>query len=112
MLDTASLCAVAYMVTYRPQPTAPPDNSLEGIVMRHVFLLLPLFVSLAFAQQDFPRAEVFGGYSYLHIDTQGITGSSLDAECNALFGAGACPPGTFQVHNAFNGWNAAVQVNA
>lgn len=77
-----------------------------------VFLLLPLFVSLAFAQQDFPRAEVFGGYSYLHIDTQGVTGSSLDAECNALFGAGTCPPGTFQVHSGFNGWNAAAQVNA
>lgn len=27
MLDTASLCAVAYMVTYRPQPTAPPGQS-------------------------------------------------------------------------------------
>jgi hypothetical protein len=82
--------------------------------MRHacVFLFLTLFVSLALAQQDFPRAEVFGGYSYLHIDTQGVTGSSLDAECNTLYGTGTCPAGTFQVHNGFNGWNAAAQVNA
>jgi hypothetical protein len=68
--------------------------------------------SFTFAQQDFPRAEVFGGYSYLHIDTQGVTGSSLDALCNDVLGAGSCPPGTFQVHNGFNGWNAAAQVNA
>jgi len=49
--------------------------------MRHVcaFLLLLLFASSAFSQQEYPRAEVFGGYSYLHIDTQGVTGSSLDA---------------------------------
>lgn len=82
--------------------------------MRH-FCACVLFASLtafAFAQQDFPRAEVFGGYSYLHIDTQGITGSSLDAICNNLLGAGTCPAGTFQVHNGFNGWNAAAQVNA
>src|SRR5208337_730594 len=115
MLDTAPLCAVAYMVTYRPQPTAPPDNLIvEGIAMRHIcaFLFSLLFASSVFAQQDFPRAEVFGGYSYLHIDTQGTTGSSLDTLCDSVLGAGTCPAGTFQVHNSFNGWNAAAQVNA
>ena len=55
---------------------------------------------------------MFGGYSYLHLDTQGVTGSSLDSLCNTLLGAGSCPAGTFQVHNALNGWNAAAQVNA
>jgi len=82
--------------------------------MRHIsaFLLLLLFASLAFAQQEFPRAEVFGGYSYLHIDTQGVTGSTLDTLCNNIFGAGTCPPGTFGVHSGFNGWNEAAQVNA
>jgi len=82
--------------------------------MRRVstFLLLLLFPSLALAQQDYPRAEVFGGYSYLHIDTQGVTDSSLDALCNNIFGAGSCPPGTFRLHPGFNGWNAAAQVNA
>jgi hypothetical protein len=83
------------------------------MTMRRVcdFLLLLLLASTAFAQQDFPRAEVFGGYSLLHIDTQGVTGSTLDALCNNAFGAGTCPPGSFQVHTNFNGWNGAVQAN-
>ena len=80
--------------------------------MRHVCtaLLFCLSMATAFAQ-DTPRAEVFGGYSYLHIDTQGVTGSTLDALCNNTFGTGTCPAGTFQVHNAFNGWNGSVQAN-
>jgi opacity protein-like surface antigen len=53
---------------------------------------------------------VFGGYSYLRIDNQGVTGSQLDTECN-LISPGLCPPGTFGVHSSFNGWNAAGQVN-
>jgi len=65
----------------------------------------------AFAQQKTPRAEVFGGYSFLHIDTQGITGASLDTACNDLLGVGTCPAGSFQVHRNFNGWNGALQVN-
>jgi len=48
------------------------------------FLFLMLLTSSAFAQ-NFPRAEVFGGYSLLHIDTQGVTGSTLDALCNNAF---------------------------
>ncbi|MGA9502787.1 MAG: PDZ domain-containing protein [Terriglobales bacterium] len=74
------------------------------------FLFLMLLTSSAFAQ-NFPRAEVFGGYSLLHIDTQGVTGSTLDALCNNAFGTGTCPPGSFQVHTNFNGWNGAVQAN-
>jgi len=114
MLDTASLCAVAYNVTYRLGPTAPPDNSLaKGMAMRRFcdFLLLLLLASPAVAQQEYPRAELFGGYSYLHIDTQGVTGSTLDALCNNAFGAGTCPPGSFQVHTNFSGWNGAAQAN-
>lgn len=81
--------------------------------MRHVWvLLLACFVIPVFAQQEKPRAEVFGGYSFLHIDTQGVSGSTLDAACNNLLGAGFCPAGTFQVQPNFNGWEAAVQVNA
>ena len=73
--------------------------------MHHVWVfLLFCFAVSAFAQQDNPRAEVFGGYSYLHIDTQGVTGASLDTVCNNLLGAGFCPAGTFQVHPDFNGW--------
>jgi hypothetical protein len=66
----------------------------------------------AFAQQDAPKAEVFGGYSYLHIDTEGVTGSTLDTACNSLLGAGTCPPGSFGVQPSANGWNASAQFNA
>jgi hypothetical protein len=76
-----------------------------------VFVVLSILLSVSSFGQEYPRAEIFGGYSYLHIDTQGISGSFLDTECNILVGAGTCPPGTFQVHNSFSGWNAAAQVN-
>ncbi|MGA9471610.1 MAG: PDZ domain-containing protein [Terriglobales bacterium] len=80
--------------------------------MRHICVFLLCFVtSQVFAQQDAPRAEVFGGYSYLHIDTQGVTGSTLVNACNEILGAGTCPPGSIQVHQGFNGWNAAAQFN-
>lgn len=80
--------------------------------MRHICAFLLCFLtSQAFAQQDAPRAEVFGGYSFLHIDTQGVTGSTLVNACNEILGAGTCPPGSIQVHQNFNGWNAAAQVN-
>ena len=75
------------------------------------FLFFMLSASLASAQQEYPRAEVFGGYSYLHIDTQGVTGATLDAICNDALGQGTCPPGSFQVHTNFNGWNGEVQAN-
>jgi opacity protein-like surface antigen len=81
--------------------------------MRHICAFL-LFVSLgsaAVAQQGYPRAEVFGGYSYLHLDTQGVTSATLDSVCNSALGAGSCPAGTIQVHNGFNGWNGALQGN-
>ena len=71
--------------------------------------LLAVLFSLAASAQEFPKAEVFGGYSYLHIDTQGITTASLNTQCAVAFGAG-CPV-TFQVHPGFNGWNIAPQVN-
>jgi hypothetical protein len=80
--------------------------------MRHVCTagLFRLSIATAFAQ-DTPRAEIFGGYSHLHIDSQGVTGSSLNPLCNDALGAGACPAGTFQIHNAFNGWNGSVHAN-
>ncbi len=81
--------------------------------MRYVCIYLVLCSILpAFGQQNVPKAEVFGGYSYLHIDTEGVTGSTLDATCNTLLGAGTCPPGSFGVHPSANGWNASAQFNA
>ncbi len=62
--------------------------------------------------RDYPKAEIFGGFSYVRIDTEGVSGATLDADCNALLGSGTCPPGTFGVHRNFYGWNAAAQVNA
>src|SRR5450759_633624 len=44
--------------------------------MRYIraFLLLCLFAfGIAAFAQDYPRAEVFGGYSYVNIDTNGLT---------------------------------------
>jgi hypothetical protein len=75
-----------------------------------VFLLaLTVFLSTLTSAQDFPKAEAFGGYSYLHVDTQGVSGSSLTNQCNIAFG-GACPV-TFQIHPGFNGWSIALQAN-
>lgn len=81
--------------------------------MRHVCIYLLLCSALsAAAQEALPKAEVFGGYSYLHIDTERITGSTLDTGCNNIFGPGTCPPGSFGVHPSANGWNASAQYNA
>ena len=77
----------------------------------HCFLTL-WFTTSAVAQSNAPKLEAFGGYSYLHIDTQGVTGSTLDTACNAILGAGTCPPGSFGVHPSANGWNASAQYNA
>jgi opacity protein-like surface antigen len=68
-----------------------------------------IFLTLFASAQDLPKAELFGGYSYLHVDTQGISGSSLVAYCTSIMG-GACPA-TFQVHPGFNGFNVSGQMN-
>jgi hypothetical protein len=72
--------------------------------------LFCLSIATAFAQ-DTPRAEVFDDYFHLHIDTQGVTGSALDALCNDALRAGACPAGTLQIYTAFHGWNGSVHAN-
>ena len=74
-----------------------------------VGVLFLLSLSMLSSAQSFPSGEVFGGYSYLHIDTQGVTTSSLNNQCNITFG-GTCPI-TFAIHPGFNGWNIAPQVN-
>jgi opacity protein-like surface antigen len=61
--------------------------------------------------QHTPRAEVFGGYSNLRIDTQGLSGATLANACNVIFGDGTCPPGSVGVNSNFHGWNAAIQMN-
>jgi outer membrane protein OmpA-like peptidoglycan-associated protein len=59
---------------------------------------------LAVAQQQEPRVEVFGGFSWLRIDTQGLDGPALDAITGA-------PAGTFDVRRNFYGWESALQIN-
>lgn len=71
--------------------------------------VIVFFLCLFSPAQEFPRTEIFGGYSYLHVDTQGVTGQSLTNQCNIASG-GACPV-TFEVHPGFNGWNIAPQLN-
>src|SRR3954464_13761443 len=73
-----------------------------------VFLCVVLTSLLVFAQ-DYPKAEIFVGYSYLHIDTNGASTSSLNQLCNTVT-LGNCPF-IFQLHSGFNGWNAAGQFN-
>jgi len=82
--------------------------------MRRLTTGASLWVSAVFwvavaSAQDFPKAEVFGGYSYLHVDTQGLSSSSLNNQCNIIFG-GTCPI-TFGIHPGFQGWNIAAQGN-
>lgn len=68
-------------------------------------VLVPLFASA----QYYPKTEFFAGYSYLHIDTNGASSSSLNQLCNTVT-IGNCPF-AFQVHPGFSGWNAAAQFN-
>ena len=64
-----------------------------------------LLGSLSFAQDATPKMQVFGGYSFLHLDNGGLTGADLDfalRELNSPFG----------VASSFQGWNAEAQYNA
>jgi opacity protein-like surface antigen len=67
-----------------------------------VFFLI-FVASLASFAQDTPKFEVFAGYSYLHVDTQGV---SFVCPVQVL---PACP--IFHAHANANGWNAAAQYN-
>jgi opacity protein-like surface antigen len=71
--------------------------------------LCAVFVSTLASAQDYSKIEVFGGYSYLHVDTQGISNSSLIALCTSIIGS-TCPA-TFKVRPGFHGWEASGQFN-
>lgn len=67
--------------------------------------LIILLGSLAFAQDATSKVQVFGGYSFVHLDNGGLTGADLDyalRELNSPFG----------VSSNFQGWNAEAQYNA
>lgn len=80
--------------------------------MRRSFIFAVLCVTLVpllASAQGYPKAEIFVGYSYLHIDTNGASSSRLNQLCNTVT-VGNCPF-IFQLHSGFNGWNAAGQYN-
>jgi opacity protein-like surface antigen len=66
--------------------------------------LMIFFASSALAQNSTPKVQAFGGYSLVHADTGGLTGSALDSALSQ-------PPGTFRVNSNFSGWNSEVQYN-
>jgi opacity protein-like surface antigen len=76
---------------------------------RSIALLCFLAFSTVAVSQEVPKVEIFGGYSYLHLDTNGASSSTLNQICNTTTG-GNCPF-IFQIHPGFNGWNAAGQLN-
>jgi hypothetical protein len=88
------------------------DHETERTPMRRFFIwvfLCVVFVPLLASAQDYSKVEIFGGYSYLHFDTNGASSSSLNQLCNTVT-IGNCPF-IFQLHPGFNGWNAAAQFN-
>jgi len=74
--------------------------------MRKVlFITLVVVVCGCFAvAQDYPKASIFGGFSYLHADTEGATGASLTAPPFSF------PAGT-SVQTWYPGWEVAGQYN-
>jgi hypothetical protein len=68
-------------------------------------ILIVLIGSFGLAQDSTPKLQVFGGYSLLHADTAGLTGSTMD------FVLGQ-PANTFALKTNFNGWSAEAQYNA
>ena len=62
--------------------------SLSSSVWDTVVALLVVVAAPLLAQSEFPRAQVFGGYSYFNLDTSGLTG-----------------------RENFNGWNAQSTFN-
>jgi len=66
--------------------------------------LITFFASSALAQSASQKMQVFAGYSLVHADNGGLTGSDLD---HAL----SQPAGTFGTTSNFSGWNAEMQYN-
>jgi opacity protein-like surface antigen len=73
--------------------------------MRKVlFIAVLVLVCGCFAvAQDYPKATIFGGFSYLHADTEGVTGASLSTSLGF-------PAGT-SVQTWYPGWEVAGQYN-
>jgi opacity protein-like surface antigen len=66
--------------------------------------LIALSSSLAFAQDSVPKVQVFGGYSFMHTGTGGLSDSTLNVDLRQN-------PGTLTTGRNFNGWSAEAQYN-
>lgn len=83
--------------------------SISAIAVYSVAISLFCALPLTADAQQFPVAEVFAGYSYLHNDTQGNSSASITSQCAAASG-GTCPL-IFQLRPGFHGWSLAPQFN-
>jgi opacity protein-like surface antigen len=96
---------------YRPRDVdrlnAPLSKGRNFEMIRLVvatIALIALTCPLAFAQGPTPKVQVFGGYSFVHLDNGGFTPETL-------FAALREPNNPFAVASNFNGWNAEGQYN-
>jgi opacity protein-like surface antigen len=64
-----------------------------------------VLASCAFAQDSSPKLQVFGGYSYMHEPTGGLTDLKVDLALHD-------PTSEFNVTKNFNGWSTEAQYNA
>jgi hypothetical protein len=60
--------------------------------------------SLAAFSQDYSKVQVFGGYSWMHLDSAGMNNSNLDQATTGV-------AGTNSLKNGFSGWTGEVQYN-
>jgi opacity protein-like surface antigen len=66
--------------------------------------LIALMSACAFAQDSAPKVQVFGGYSFVHVDNGGLSPNTLYAALHE-------PNNPFAIGSNFNGWNAEAQYN-
>lgn len=66
--------------------------------------LIALMSPWAFAQDSTPKVQVFGGYSFVHVDNGGLSPDTLYAALHY-------PNNPFAIGSNFNGWNAEAQYN-
>jgi opacity protein-like surface antigen len=66
--------------------------------------LIALSSSLAFAQDEAAKVQVFGGYSFLHSDNGKVTATTLNEDSKE-------PNNPFGTIGNFTGWNAEAQYN-
>jgi opacity protein-like surface antigen len=88
-----------------PDTQVAKGRNIEMIRLVVATIVLTVLIgSVAFAQNSTPKVQIFGGYSYVHVDNGGLTGGDLDfalRELNLPFGTAS----------NFTGWNAEGQYN-